>query len=112
MIRRCSSPSNCGRTHALLNRPNSIGSRIPSPGRSVRRRAHATKRVYAAAMSAEVTRFTADADPDTVFAAIERDGVVIVEGLLSADTVRRVNDDVEAAVEAADPNEAYFNPVM
>ena len=29
-----------------------------------------------------------------------------------ADVVRRVNDDVEAAVTAADPTEKFFNPVM
>jgi ectoine hydroxylase-related dioxygenase (phytanoyl-CoA dioxygenase family) len=63
-------------------------------------------------MSAAVTRFEAHADPDDVFAAIDRDGVVIVEGLLSADVVQRVNDDVEAAVAAADPSEEFFNPVM
>ncbi|HEY3833225.1 MAG TPA: phytanoyl-CoA dioxygenase family protein [Acidimicrobiia bacterium] len=54
----------------------------------------------------------ADPDPDTVRDAIERDGVVIVEGLLDADVVRRVNDDVESAVDAADPNEEFFNPLL
>ncbi|HEY1738043.1 MAG TPA: phytanoyl-CoA dioxygenase family protein, partial [Acidimicrobiia bacterium] len=51
-------------------------------------------------------------DPDAVRDAIERDGVVIVEGLLDADVVRRVNDDVEAAVDAADPTEEFFNPLV
>jgi ectoine hydroxylase-related dioxygenase (phytanoyl-CoA dioxygenase family) len=63
-------------------------------------------------MNAPIIRFTANADTDDVFAAIERDGVVIVEGLLSDDVVQRVNNDVEAVVEAADPNEVFFNPVM
>jgi len=63
-------------------------------------------------MSVSITRFTANAEPDAVFAAIERDGVVIVEGLLTEDVVQRVNDDVEAAVAAADPHESFFNPVM
>ena len=60
----------------------------------------------------EVERFTADADPDAVHAAIERDGVAIVEGLLPAEVVARVNAEVEAAVEAADPDEELFNPVL
>ena len=63
-------------------------------------------------MSASITRFTANGEPDDVFEAIDRDGVVIVEGLLTDDVVQRVNDDVEAAVAAADPHEAFFNPVM
>ena len=38
-------------------------------------------------MSAEITRFPATAEPDDIGDAIERDGVVIVEGLLEADVV-------------------------
>ena len=63
-------------------------------------------------MTPPIARFAADADPDVVHAAIERDGVAIVEGLLAPDVVARVNDEVEAAVAAADPDEEYFNPVM
>jgi ectoine hydroxylase-related dioxygenase (phytanoyl-CoA dioxygenase family) len=63
----------------------------------------------------QVTRFpldTALTDPDALTAVLERDGAVIVEGLLAADVVRRVNDEVEAAVAAADPDEELFNPVL
>ena len=63
-------------------------------------------------MSASITRFAANSDPDDVFAAIDRDGVVIIEELLTDDIVQRVNEEVEAAVDAADPNEAFFNPIM
>ena len=63
-------------------------------------------------MAASVSRFTADADPDAVCAAIERAGAAIVEGMFPADVVARVNDEVEAAVAAADPGEEYFNPIM
>src|SRR5690242_8288737 len=63
-------------------------------------------------MSAPISRFKVDADIDAVHEAIMRDGVVIVEGLLDADVVERVNADVEAAVAAADPNETFFNPVL
>jgi hypothetical protein len=66
-------------------------------------------------MAATVSRFTLDAalgDPDAVAATIEQDGAVIVEGLLAPEVVQQVNDEVEAAVAAADPDEEFFNPVM
>ena len=63
-------------------------------------------------MSATLENFTAGSDPDAIHAAIERDGAVIVEGLLSLDVVNRVNAEVEDAVAAADPNEPLFNSVM
>jgi ectoine hydroxylase-related dioxygenase (phytanoyl-CoA dioxygenase family) len=63
-------------------------------------------------MSATLERFAATSDPDVINAAIERDGAAIIEGLLSLDVVARVNAEVESAVEAADPNEALFNPIM
>ncbi len=66
-------------------------------------------------MTPTVARFTAEAalgDLDAVQAAVERDGAVIVEGLLTPDVVERVNAEVEAAVDAADPNAELFNPVL
>ncbi|MDQ1479904.1 MAG: hypothetical protein QOI44_765 [Actinomycetota bacterium] len=63
-------------------------------------------------MSATLQNFTAGSDPDAIHAAIERDGAVIVEGLLPLDVVDRVNAEVEDAVAAADPNEPLFNPVI
>jgi len=62
--------------------------------------------------AASVERFDARADPEAITAAVERDGVAIVEGLLGLDVVERVNEEVEAAVAAADPDEELFNPVM
>jgi len=62
----------------------------------------------------EITRVRAAAalaDPDAVTAALDRDGVVIVEELLGADVVARITAEVETAVAAAGP-EPYFNPVM
>jgi len=55
---------------------------------------------------------TALADPDAVTAALGAAGVVIVEGLLAPEVVARVTDEVEAAVAAADPGDACFNPTM
>ena len=52
------------------------------------------------------------ADPDAVHAIIERDGAVILEGLLSAEVVARVNDEVGAVLDAADPDAELFNPIM
>ncbi len=63
-------------------------------------------------MGARLEHFNVGSDPDVIQAAIERDGAVIVEGLLSMDVVERVNAEVEAAVTAADPNEEYFNPLL
>lgn len=63
-------------------------------------------------MSATIDRFVASSDPDAIVAAIDRDGAAIVEGLLSPDVVARVNDEVEASVAVADPDEALFDPIM
>ncbi|MDQ1467594.1 MAG: hypothetical protein QOH10_2009, partial [Actinomycetota bacterium] len=51
-------------------------------------------------------------DADAVFGALDRDGAVVIEGLLTLDVVWRVNEEVEAAVDAADPEAALFNPIM
>src|SRR2546425_12187521 len=57
-------------------------------------------------------RFDVGSDLDDILAGIDRDGAVIVEGLLSSDVVDRVNEEVGAALDAADPDEELFNPVM
>jgi Phytanoyl-CoA dioxygenase (PhyH) len=62
--------------------------------------------------TATIERFDPHADVDDVYGALVRDGAVIVENLLPLDVVAQVNDDVEAAVAAADPDEALFNPVI
>ncbi|HUC33407.1 MAG TPA: phytanoyl-CoA dioxygenase family protein [Ilumatobacteraceae bacterium] len=56
-------------------------------------------------------RFHASDDVAAIAAALDRDGAVIVEGLLSADVMTRVNAEVEAAVDAADPDGPMFNPI-
>jgi ectoine hydroxylase-related dioxygenase (phytanoyl-CoA dioxygenase family) len=63
-------------------------------------------------MGATLERFAVTTEPDAICAAIERDGAVIVEGLLPLDVVERVNAEVEAAVAVADPDEALFDPIM
>ncbi len=61
---------------------------------------------------AEIQRFAATDDLAAIGDAIDTDGAVIVERLLSAEVVDRVNREVEAAVAAADPTEPLFNPIM
>jgi ectoine hydroxylase-related dioxygenase (phytanoyl-CoA dioxygenase family) len=63
--------------------------------------------------TATIERFDAlTADPDAIHATIERDGAVIIEGLLSAEVVARVNDEVGAVLDDADPDAELFNPIM
>src|SRR5438309_2726090 len=64
-------------------------------------------------VTATLERFDArTADPDAVQVIIERDGAAILEGLLGTDVVARVNDEVGAILDAADPDAELFNPIM
>src|ERR1700722_2862760 len=63
--------------------------------------------------TATIERFHAlTADPDAIHAIIERDGVVIIEGLLSAEVVAQINDEVGPVLDGADPDAELFNPIM
>ncbi|HVM66654.1 MAG TPA: hypothetical protein VMU14_17425, partial [Acidimicrobiales bacterium] len=59
-----------------------------------------------------IERVPAAGGADRAHAALVRDGVVIVEGLLPPATVARVNEEVDAAVGRADPDEDLFDPVL
>jgi hypothetical protein len=61
---------------------------------------------------ATVQRFDVETDLDVLLKALDDDGVVIVEGLLTQDVVDAVNAEVEASVDAADPTAEMFNPVL
>jgi ectoine hydroxylase-related dioxygenase (phytanoyl-CoA dioxygenase family) len=61
---------------------------------------------------ATVQRFDVDTELDVLLHALDDDGVVIVEGLLSQDVVDRVNAEVEDDVEAADPSAGMFSDVV
>jgi hypothetical protein len=63
-------------------------------------------------MTATIERFDVTTEPDAIYKAIDRDGAAIIEGLLPADVVARVNAEVGPALDAADPDEALFDPVM
>ncbi len=64
------------------------------------------------ATTATIQRFDVTAEPDAISQALERDGAAIIDGLLSPEIVAAVNAEVDAAVDAADPTEAFFNPIM
>jgi ectoine hydroxylase-related dioxygenase (phytanoyl-CoA dioxygenase family) len=59
-----------------------------------------------------ITRFGPASDPDAVSRTLERDGVVIIEGLLDADVVSRLNDEVADSVAAVDPAASLFAPIL
>jgi ectoine hydroxylase-related dioxygenase (phytanoyl-CoA dioxygenase family) len=63
-------------------------------------------------VSASLTHVAVTADPDDVNDVLQRDGAVIVDGLLGPAVVALVNDEVGAAVDAADPDAPMFSPVM
>ena len=52
------------------------------------------------------------AEPDAVSAILERDGAAILEALLGPSIVSRVNEEVGPVLDAADPEEELFNPIM
>src|SRR4051794_4678929 len=61
---------------------------------------------------ATLERFDVTTEPDVILGAIERDGAAIIEHLLTPDVVAKVNDEVGAALDDADPDAEMFNPVM
>jgi hypothetical protein len=63
-------------------------------------------------VQASLERFSVAAAPADIHAALERDGAVIVEGLLTPDVVARVNDEVGEHLDRADPNQGMFHPIM
>lgn len=62
-----------------------------------------------ATSSGAIERFQVTSDVSDALTALVRDGAVIIEGLLSEEVVARVNDEVESAVVAADPDGPMFN---
>jgi Phytanoyl-CoA dioxygenase (PhyH) len=64
-----------------------------------------------ATSSATIERFDVADELAPILVALNRDGAVIIEGLLGPEIVDRVNDEVESAVAAADPDGPMFNPM-
>src|SRR5581483_2597237 len=62
--------------------------------------------------AATLTTVPGTSSVDEVYAALERDGAVIVEDLLTPETVAAVNAEVESAVGQADPDGEWFNDIM
>jgi hypothetical protein len=61
---------------------------------------------------ASIERFVVKSDPETIYDALQRDGAVIIEHLLTPEVVARVNQEVGGHLDRADPDEPMFNPVM
>jgi len=63
-------------------------------------------------MAPELRRLAADKPVADVFAALEEDGAVVLEGLLDPGLLRRLNAEVEDAVASADPGMKHLNPLI
>jgi ectoine hydroxylase-related dioxygenase (phytanoyl-CoA dioxygenase family) len=63
-------------------------------------------------VAATIERFAARDELSAMVGALERDGAVIVDGLLAPEVVDRVNSEVAAAVASADPTTPLFDPIM
>jgi ectoine hydroxylase-related dioxygenase (phytanoyl-CoA dioxygenase family) len=63
-------------------------------------------------MPAELRRFDAGKPVADLLAALDDDGAVVIEGLLDAATLARLNSEVDAAVAAADPAMKHLNPAV
>ncbi len=61
--------------------------------------------------TATIAHFRVTDDVAQILGVLDRDGAVIVDGLLSTAIVDRVNDEVDVAVAAADPDGPMFNPI-
>jgi ectoine hydroxylase-related dioxygenase (phytanoyl-CoA dioxygenase family) len=62
------------------------------------------------ARSRDVQRIPAAAPAARILEALDDDGAVIVEDLLSSEVVRRVNAEAQPFVDAADPDMRHLNP--
>lgn len=87
-------------------------SRRQAPPRRVRRLDGEAPRRVAGSIPISLQCFRRDAGPDAIHAALRDDGAVIIEGLLDANAVARINDEVEAAVAAVDPQAPLFNAIL
>lgn len=63
-------------------------------------------------MSASVQRIPAAASVETVSAALQADGAVIVEDLLDADLLTRFNAELDPLLAAVSPERAYLNAAI
>jgi ectoine hydroxylase-related dioxygenase (phytanoyl-CoA dioxygenase family) len=61
--------------------------------------------------TATLEHYDVGTDLRQLLGSLERDGAVIIDGLLSGEVVARVNREVDAAVAAADPDGPMFNPM-
>ena len=57
-----------------------------------------------------IPRLSASDPVDQILAGLDREGAVIVEGVLDAETLKRFNDELDPQLEATDPGRAFLNP--
>jgi len=58
---------------------------------------------------AELTRFSAETDIDTINAALSDQGAMLVEGVFSAETIATINAELDEVMDAADPAMSHVN---
>ena len=63
-------------------------------------------------MSATLEHVAANTPVDEIVRVLRRDGAVIVDDLIDADAIGRINDEVDQYVEAADPEMDHLNPAI
>ena len=63
-------------------------------------------------MTARLEHLEADAPASDIVALLQRDGALIVDRLIDADAIARINAEVDPYVEAADPGMAHLNPAI
>jgi ectoine hydroxylase-related dioxygenase (phytanoyl-CoA dioxygenase family) len=64
------------------------------------------------AIVTELARLKGSDSTKEIVASLERDGAVVVEGLLDADTLARFNAEVDPLLEAARPEREFLNPAV
>jgi ectoine hydroxylase-related dioxygenase (phytanoyl-CoA dioxygenase family) len=63
-------------------------------------------------MTATLERLKPHAPADDIVALLQRDGAVIVEELIGADAIARINAEIDPYVQAADPGMDHVNPAV
>ncbi len=63
-------------------------------------------------MGSAITHFAADSPPEAITAALEADGVVIIEDLLDADTLARFNAELDPLLAQPPAPREFLNPAL
>ena len=63
-------------------------------------------------MTVGIPRLGADGALEEVVGALQEHGAVVVEGLLSAETLARFNSELDPYIEATQPDRSFLNPAL